>query len=229
MAQGLGPPLLAPAFVRTRGGPAGTGDKGRREGARRGCPLLGPSRTGPGGPALPAPREQRGQPQGDPPGPHSPSSRWGKRGAGGSAPARNGTERDAPGPGSFVLSPTRSTRCCVSRGAQHGRGGAGPRLLPHGVRGRGHAEPPRAPKGAAWGCAAGAPREQTSGAARELRCLRWPRGPGAASWLLWQPPRPRALLPARQPAAVLPAPLEPCGRPGAGACCGCSGVWCSFF
>lgn len=189
----LSAPGAAPRAPETKGG--GRGSCGA---------TLYWGRTEPGWTRCPLPREQRRQLWGELPDPAP-----GGENAGLGARHRHGTGtgRDAPGPGSFVLAPTRSTRRGASRGgsarlgggAQHGWGGVQdlgcspvlciavavrsrpehPRVLPGAVR-RGHPGDTHR-RGYRGGCRA---------------CV-GPRGPGMASWLLRQPPRPRAVRSAR--------------------------------
>lgn len=124
-----------------------------------------------------------------------------------------GTGRDAPGPGSFVLIPTRSTRRGASRGgsarlggAQHGWGGSAwlggdaqglgcAPVLCIAVAVRSRPEHPRVLPGAVR---RGHPGDTHRGGYRGgCRACVGPRGPGTASWLLRQPPRPRAVRSAR--------------------------------
>lgn len=184
----LSAPGAAPRAPETKGG--GRGSCGA---------TLYWGRTEPGWTRCPLPREQRRQLWGELPDPAP-----GGENVGLGARHRHGTGCT----GTWLLCPrshpqhaARSVPGGLSTaggGSARLGGGAGPGLLPRALHRRGRAQPPRAPKGAAWGCAAGAPRGQPSGGYRGgCRACVGPRGPGTASWLLRQPPRPRAVRSAR--------------------------------
>lgn len=206
-AQDLGPPFLALAFVRTRGGPAGTGDKGRREGVLRGHPLLGPNRTEPGWTRCPLPREQRRQLWGELPDPAP-----GGENVGLGARHRHGTGCT----GTWLLCPrSHPQHAALSVPGGLSTAGGGSARLGGGAQGLGcapvlciavavHSRPehPRVLPGAVRrGHPGDSHRGGTGGAAEPALA------PGV-------PARPRGSSGSRPG-------LEPCAQPGAGACFGC--------